>query len=220
MFECKVCVHLYKCRSHNGVKYFPMSQWNRVFILIDFKKRVNFCCFSSIASTLQRFALCSPVQLSSHMQMYVRIERQMLFRMLIILHLNDVWFYSFEPKHTQSVNCTLNWLKTKNCTTLTHFSCLKNCLDSVDTCIGWCRKLMLVRNVQFILNRNKRKHENICTQIFILHVLSLNTLKWMEKKIHSFVQFIVLCNFSFYSAASRRVAKVKSQAVFFFWLKR
>lgn len=110
VFECKVCVHLYKCRSHNGVKYFPMSQWNRVFILIDFKKRVNLCCFSSIASTLQRFALCSPVQLSSHMQMYVRIECQMLFRMLIILHLNDVWFYSFEPKHTQSVNCTwIDW---------------------------------------------------------------------------------------------------------------
>lgn len=87
----------------------------------------------------------------------------------------------------------LNWLKTKNCTTLTHFSCLKNCLDSVDTCIGWCRKLMLVRNVQFILNRNKRKHENICTQIFILHVLSLNTQKWMEKK------YIHLCSSLYYA---------------------
>lgn len=107
-------MRLYKCRSHNGVKYFPMSQWNRVFILIDFKKRVNLCCFSSIASTLQRFALCSLVQLSSHMQMYVRIGRPMLFRMLIILHLNDAWFYSFEPKHTHTERqLHLNWLKTK-----------------------------------------------------------------------------------------------------------
>lgn len=132
------------------------------------------------------------------MQMYVRIERPMLFRMLIILHLNDAWFYSFEPKHTHTERqLHLNWLKTKNCTILTHFSRLKNCLDSVDTCIGWCRKLMLLRNVQFILSRNKRKHENLCTQIFILHVLSLNTLKWMKKNTficaaHCFMRFFFL----------------------------
>lgn len=113
VFECEVCVRLYKCWSHNGVKHFPMSQWNRVFILIDFKKRVNLCCFSSIASTLLRFALCSPVQLSSHMQMYVLIERPMHSRMLIILNLNDVWLYSIEPKYTQSVNCTWIGIKQK-----------------------------------------------------------------------------------------------------------